>query len=58
VTGNHDDERQETDHLDAKERKPNSHEGIGLHMGHVDQRLNDAGDRSGKTQSAFSRTGC
>ena len=38
------------DQLNAEERKPNSHEGIGLHVGHVDQRLTDAGNQDSGAQ--------
>jgi hypothetical protein len=42
MTGGHDNERQKTNQLDAEEGKPDSHARIGLHMGHVDQRLKNA----------------
>jgi hypothetical protein len=38
-----DDEGHKADQLDAKHGKPHRHEGIRLHMTHMDQRLQDAG---------------
>jgi hypothetical protein len=50
MTRGHDDERQKADQLHAKEGKPNSHERIGLHMGHMDQGLANAGHEHGDAQ--------
>jgi hypothetical protein len=41
---------QKTDQLNAKEGKPNRHERIGLHMGHMDQGLTDAGNQDDRAQ--------
>jgi uncharacterized protein (TIGR03118 family) len=45
-----DDERQKADQLNAKEGKPHCDERIGLHMGHMDQRLTDAGNQDSDAQ--------
>jgi len=45
MTHRHDNECQKTGQLNAKEGKSNGHEGIGLHMGYMDQGLTHAGNQ-------------
>jgi hypothetical protein len=46
VTSGYHNECEKTDQLHAKEGKSNRHERIGLHMGHVNQRLAHASDQN------------
>jgi hypothetical protein len=50
MTRGYGNQHQKTDQLNAKKGKPDCHERIGLHMGHVDQRLTDAGNQDNYAQ--------
>jgi len=45
MTRGYNNEREKADQLNAKKRKSNGNESIGLHMGHMNQGLTHAGNQ-------------